>query len=422
MKSDKVWLYIAKRNMGNFDEGKEYICMGKDKSLNDVGLYISNLGLKESCSVSYFKLSRVLHEQKKVVAIFDGIYGTLTVGEEYSLYGSFIDDKKNQFNKRYIVIDDNYSLNNYPSDYFMDLEEYRQIQKNNPGALINLKDKISIKSEEFKKEQEEIKKQKKLEEQEKEYERKKKEKEYQHIKNVLKAVSRENVSVFYSKNNKDDLVEGITKFAKRYSSLSHLILLMSFCIIMIGFLLSLNDTVILLGVIGFHHLLIFFGIISFSILIIDNFKTFKIHNELDSQLEVFYCNENYHINIEGYTNFSIETLGKIKYIEQQLSKIKENKVSEDVIALINKNIQLITKLCESDIDDVDNKLSGFLDEVISYNHTLIKNKKIEDKYIKEQLAQNIQNIIDENKELFKLMTKDNHHLTDYLKNDKPLIL
>lgn len=154
----------------------------------------------------------------------------------------------------------------------------------------------------------------------------------------MKAVSRENVSVFYSKNNKDDLVEGITKFAKRYSSLSHLILLMSFCIIMIGFLLSLNDTVILLGVIGFHHLLIFFGIISFSILIIDNFKTFKIHNELDSQLEVFYCNENYHINIEGYTNFSIETLGKIKYIEQQLSKIKENKVSEDVIALINKNI------------------------------------------------------------------------------------
>ena len=420
MKSKKLWLYKAKKDLLNFNKGNEYISMGPDKDLTDVGIYISNLGQKESCSNSNFNLSRALHEQKVVVAIFEGINKTLTIGEEYSLYGSYIDEEKNSFNKRYIIVDDNYRLYSYASDFFIDVDEYNDLKENNPGMLIEMQEKISIKAEQFKKEYEESKKLKELEEKEKEKERKQKQKEYQHIKNILKAVSNEKVSTIHSEEKQNDLIDLFNRFGRQAYLTNGRNGVVSVYIIILGLLMSFfalnaDDK----NVIFFFA----FSFASLGIFILGNSIYSNSHKKIIfEELNNFDWETNYHINIKDYESLSTETLGKIKYIEQQLSKIKGNKVSDDVLALINKNIQLVTNLCEIDAESSDVKLSELLDEVISYNNTLIENKEIEEEYIKEQLAQNIHNMIEENKELFNSMAKDNHYLTDNLKNDKPLIL
>lgn len=129
--------------------------------------------------------------------------------------------------------------------------------------------------------------------------------------------------------------------------------------------------------------------------------------------------------IDLINKLPIELLGKIKFIENELLLLKRINVSDEVLSLINECVTQTTSLLKLEKDKlienntinehIINKLNNYLDNTIEYIHSLRANKEIEERYIKEQLAETIYDAIDKNTEIFKFMAKDNHLLTKYLK-------
>lgn len=367
MKSDNLIFKRAKCYMQNFKEDNIYIYLGQDDNFINCGKYISEISSIETCNNNDFETDSVQNAIKNVVCIYEGDNKSLTPYETYSVYMH-----NTKFNY-YKIVDDSYEYVNYSCDYFLNVNEFNQLkEKDNFNEILNERiAKIKNKNESLK----ELTRQKEL------------------VKNVLLLTKEETFSMennFHNDNTANNLISKNTKLEKGFFIVVQLILLTNLLIQPFNLVTSTIN-------------LIFFILLTIKSLL-------DIKNSRSSS-----NNCNYELNdysyLENLNSLPFDILGKIKFIESNLIILNTMKISEDIITLLRESVNLTVSLaqCESN-DSTNKKLDTFLTNNINYIHNLKTNKHLEESYIKEQLAQNLNDVIEKNSSIFKSMVEDNQYL------------
>lgn len=360
--------------LDNFKYMSTYIRYEDGKDSN-TGLYINDYHQLECIPDYKFRMNNTINSIKDVVAIYKT--NNLRIGKVYSVYKSD--------NKKYRIISEDLKLTDISKDYFIDTDEWDKLNEEQRNVLI-----VNTKNELEKSE---------LEKQIVEKEKKIKEEEKTNIKNQIKLI--ENVCKSITQNliiSKKMYKETIPKNIKT----SYIFI--SIIIFIIGLILK-------------QFLLIGCGLFLFVI-------TFILMRNVEKEI----INEEYIIDINHYERLKfqnklpLELLGKIKLIENELIILNYKKINSDILKLLQQSINLTVYISTNEDyykknkEELDIKLTEFLDNTLGYINTLKENKELEETYISATISEDILKMIDKNNELFVSMIKDNHYLTDIYKN------
>ena len=122
------------------------------------------------------------------------------------------------------------------------------------------------------------------------------------------------------------------------------------------------------------------------------------------------------IALEKINTLPLEILGKIKIIENNIEILDMIGIPKEIIGLVSESISLTLALLDyNHNEDTIIKIDEFLNNTITYCNTLRNNKNIEQSYIANKLAENINNAIENNNILFQEMIKDGDILQKNLK-------
>ena len=377
MKRDKLILKSALNNMHGFKEGVEYLYLGEDDKLEKCGVYVSDYLTKETCSNNNFKLSSIKNSIKDVICIYEGSRKTLTLFDTYSVYKYSKCDDDDNYIDRYDIIDDNLNFSRYPCDYFMNIDEFEEIKNREDFDKI-IKEKVD-RIIEINKLDKELPKKKEL------------------INDIIDLVSEKNnvAPVLVDENKINNSISSM----KFYCGLTIATAFTNLIPKPFGFVVG--------GLFGLYSLSATYRYIKLKR------KELYTGNKVDISNSVRECN-----NLEQINNLPLETLGKIKYIENNIIILNKMNVSEDILKLIKESVDLTLLLMEYESNDITaKKINDFLDNTINYVKTLKNNKHIEEKYIKEELAKNINDIIDKNSAVFKSMVDDNKYIMEQFKTN-----
>lgn len=120
--------------------------------------------------------------------------------------------------------------------------------------------------------------------------------------------------------------------------------------------------------------------------------------------------------LEKINTLPLEMLGKIKIVENNIEILDVIGVSKEIIALVSESINLTLALLDyNHNEDTILKIHEFLNNTITYCNTLRNNKNIEQSYIANKLANNINSAIENNNILFEQMIEDGDILQKHLK-------
>lgn len=379
MKRDKLIFKSALKNMKGFTEDCEYLYLGEDDMLENCGIYVSDYLTKETCSNNNFKLSSMKSSIKDVICIYEGKRKSLTLFETYSVYKYDECNEDSVYKDRYDIIDNNLDYTAYPCDYFMNIDEFQEIKDRGDFKEI-IKEKIS-RINEINNLKEELPMKKEL------------------ISDIVDLVSAKEwvESKTPSTLSKKEIDNNI--FAMKVS-----------CGMTIATALTLllpkSFGLIVGGILAFGSLVATYGYIRNN-----RYKKSDNKNEISNSIKEF-------SNLEKINTLPLELLGKIKYIENNIIILNKMNVTEDILKLVKESVDLTILLIEYESNDITaKKINDFLDNTISYVKTLKNNKHIEEEYIKEELAKNINNVIDRNSAVFKSMVDDNKYMMEQFKTD-----
>ena len=111
---------------------------------------------------------------------------------------------------------------------------------------------------------------------------------------------------------------------------------------------------------------------------------------------------------------SLEMLGQVKFIENQIAIMEYEGKSMELITLARESLAIVISLLQYETnDETIQKVDQLMQQIKDYINEIQKSNNIDVNYINEKLAENINSTIDEKIELFKSMTKDYHHMYDY---------
>lgn len=339
----------AKYNTASFNAGKVYLYLGPDSDDRESGKYISKHNQITSASNDRFEQHTRTEPIKDVVCIYPGRYKHLTIKERYSVYKLDIENKDKQ-NGRSIcsVIDDAYEKLFYPSNYFINIDEYEKLERD--GLIDSF---IKDKAESMNKEQETSK----LNEENKKLANERN----RIICSIIRTTAESDINIngFNFKNS------------------------------------------------GSSNKNIFIRVASL-------FNTQKKDTSQSNLKKSMY--------LEKLNLMPAHILGKVKIIENNIFILHTMDIHSEILKLIQESINLAATLLDFNSDETSSakeetarKLEEFLNNVINYCNTLKINKDVENNYIKRKLAENINDAIDRNSEVFKNMIKDGNILQKHFK-------
>lgn len=376
MKFDELVFKRCLTNIYGFKADYEYIFLGNENEDKINGIYISHNHEKQICSNAHFRLSSAMKPIKDMVCIYEGTKKTLTPFNEYSIF-QYIECDENDICKiRYLIVDDFYRFTKYPADYFISIEEYNQIKD-----LDNLNDIIHEKVKPV------IEKSKLIE-------------EFPIKEKLIESI----YELSECTNNLDnDLLnsnEQNRKLKRLKKDLAIIIDMMFICSSFIAFSPKIVSMVLLVIVIILY-------ILGFL-----NLRAIKIEDEKEKISDDFRTLN----SLEKVNQLPLQLLGKVKLIENNIQILNKLDISQDILKLVYDSINFTTLLIQYESDDnTYKKLDNFLDKTLEYVKTLKENKFIEEEYIKRELANNINSLIDRNSAMFESMVEDNKYLIDQFK-------
>lgn len=382
MEDGKLIYYRAKDFVtGGFKKNEYYLYIEDDVTLiNDNCKKIIKLWNGDniqSVNSKYFVLATSTTPIKSVICVYPGINNTLKVGEKQYVYNiNESSYKDSDYFVRYEIFYQ-YKWGNYPAEYFMDIDEYESLKEQ--GLLEN------------------------------------KLKEIKETLDLKNGISEKSISANFIINLIDEkyknklsntrIDEKILKnpqndrLKKRIAIVT---IFQTFFMPIIGIVLwKMNN----------HLLSIFMTILNLIVSELYWGYTLKrFSKNTKNIIEANYINDS---NLSKKLSF--ETLGKIKYLECEVKALMSEGVSSDITSLIDESISITLKLVNNINDDnIEERVSEFLDNTIEYVKTLKENKTTENQCIENKLAQNIYNIIDRNNDVFKSMIKDNKALYKHI--------
>lgn len=363
-------------NTSNFVANQEYIYLGDEDDFN--GVYINN-NKKVVCLNAYFRTSSALKPIRDMVCIYEGINKKLTPFNEYSIfkYVECNEDEDDMFKTRYLILDDFYKLSRYPSDYFITIEEYNKIKDlDNFNEIINEKVQRIIDKNKI---EEEFPIKKKL------------------IESIYELSECSDRLDRDFDNNKEQNKQ-LRRLKKDISIIIDMILICSIVMIFLPKLVSLalSFIIVILSILGYLNL-----------------SQIKVKDNTNEDV----ANDLRTLNsLEKVNQLPLELLGKVKLIENNILILKKLNISKDILKLIYDSVNFTTLLIQYESDKhTAKKLDEFLDKTLEYVKTLKENKVVEEEYIKRELADNINSLIDRNSTMFESMVEDNKYLIDQFK-------
>ena len=112
----------------------------------------------------------------------------------------------------------------------------------------------------------------------------------------------------------------------------------------------------------------------------------------------------------------LEILGKIKYIENEITILEYEKVSLEILKTIKELIGIIISFFEYEINEETlTKTEELFKIILIYLKEIKKGDEKQKEYIENKLADQINQKLDENIELFSKMTEDYHCMYDWTK-------
>ena len=112
----------------------------------------------------------------------------------------------------------------------------------------------------------------------------------------------------------------------------------------------------------------------------------------------------------------LEILGKIKYIENEITILEYEKVSLEILKTIKELIGIIISLFEYEINEETlTKTEELFKIILEFIQEIKKGDEKQKEYIENKLADQINQKLDENIELFTKMTEDYHCMYDWTK-------
>lgn len=408
MKYEKLWLVRCQESYRSFKYGCEYIKLKKDPTNNKYAYYIDGEGLVQIVNSCYFSYSRELIESFTVISLFTSKDGTLTEDNEYSVF-------KTNKDETFTILNDANIFKRHHKGLFIKKELYKKYE-----AEGILEDKIAEKKKEYEALCEEIKKEEERiakEEAEKKALKKLKEKEAKEKANrekfILKVIkaTKENNTVVVSvedNSNKELLNESaISNIDRNFKWLRYI--LSGGLGILVGGYFGKSVPIVIASTIGFNALFDIMYTCAFKLKKAPKIETKVVDKSVNSPNNVLSYKRN-----ECLDKLDLTILGKIKKVELNIDMLEAIDGDSEIISLLKESISLTLSLNEFSDVDMSEKLNEFLDNTLEYINTLKTNRQIEEKYIREKLAENIISVIDNNNELFKSMIKDNGELNKYI--------
>lgn len=365
-------------DMNGFNENKEYIFLGDDENNENNGIYISETNEKQICSNISFRLSSAMKPIKDMVCIYEGANKTLTPFNVYSIFRYEETPKDSLYKRRYLIVDDFYKFTKYPADYFITIEEFEKLKE-----LPNFEEVIKAKVDKLK-------------------EKNKIVEEMPFKMELIEQIYELSESTDLTVHNDiiDDTQNKQLKRAKKNISI----------VIDMIFITSLIINITPKTVSTVLNILI--SILSIlAYLKIKDIKVYENDTTEDLSDSIRACN-----SLEQVNKLPVEVLAKIKIIENNIQILNRLNISNDILKLVKDSVDFTTLLIQYESNDTTaKKLEEFLDNTIEYIKTLKENKNIEEEYIKKELAENINVLIDKNSIIFKSMVEDNKYLIDHFK-------